>query len=254
MKNRLYLVSFVDMLLVSIQTNLNPYVTSAFGQHGLLATISIVSSILGGTSSFTIAKIIDIWGRMEGFLTMLLIVAIGLIMKATCENVQTYAAAHTFYWVGHLGMMYVISIIIADMTSLRNRMIMITLNGTPTIAAVFAGPAIAELFYVKSNFRWAFGAFCIILVGVSIPAVAIMFVNQRKANRLGMLPEKASNRTTFQSIKYYVVEFDGKFIDIHTTYPLRSANRFGFSRWYSFDYGWILAHSPSLQSCIILQR
>lgn len=207
--SRLYLVSFVDMLLVSIQTNLNPYVTSSFGQHGLLATISIVSSILGGTSSFTIAKIIDIWGRMEGFLVMLLIIVVGLIMKATCENVETYAAAHTLYWVGHIGLLYVINIIIADMTSLRNRMIMITLTGTPTIATVFAGPAIAELFYNKSNFRWAFGAFCIILVAVSIPAVVIMFINQRKASRAGMLPEKTSTRTPLQSVKYYLVEFDG---------------------------------------------
>lgn len=208
---RLYLVSFVDTLLVSIQGNLNPYITSEFGQHGLLATISIVSSILGGTSSFTVAKIIDIWGRLEGFLFMLLLIVVGLIMKATCENVETYAAAHTLYWVGHLMLLYIISIIIADMTSLRNRMVLITLTGTPTIASVFAGPAIAELFYTKSNFRWAFGAFCIILVAVSIPAIVIMFLNQRKAKKEGLLPARNSGRTTFQSIKHYVTEFDGTF-------------------------------------------
>ena len=199
------------MLLVSIQTNLNPYITSSFGFHGLLATIGIVSSILGGTSSFTVAKIIDIWGRLEGFLAMLLIVAVGLIMKATCQSVEAYAAAHTIYWVGHLSLGYVISIIIADMTSLRNRMIMITLNGTPTIATVFAGPAIAELFYVKSNFRWAFGAFCIILVAVSIPVAVIMLLNQIKAKREGLVPKRDSGRTIFQSVKYYLIEFDGMF-------------------------------------------
>lgn len=208
---RLYLVSFVDDLLVSVQGNLNPYITSAFGQHGLLSTIAIVSSILGGTSSFTVAKIIDIWGRLEGFLFMLLLIVVGLIMKATCQSVEAYAAAHTFYWVGHLMLLYIIQIIIADMTSLRNRMVLFTLLGTPTIAAVFAGPAIADLFYRKSNFRWAFGAFCIMLVGVSIPAIVIMFMNQRKAKKVGMLPARNSGRTTFQSIKHYVIEFDGKF-------------------------------------------
>jgi len=204
----LYLVSFVDMLIVGVQTNLNPYVTSAFSQHGLLATTSIVASILGGSSSLAMAKLIDIWGRTEGFMAMLLLVTIGLIMKATCQNVATYAAAHTLYWTGHLNLLYVIDVVIADMTSLRNRMLMLTLNGTPTIASTFAGPAIAELFHTQSNFRWAFGAFCIILLGFGLPTSLVLLLNQRKAAKFGMLPEKTHDRTPVQSIKHYVLEFD----------------------------------------------
>ncbi|PIG90196.1 hypothetical protein AARAC_003664 [Aspergillus arachidicola] len=100
----LYLVSFVGMLLVSVQTSLNPYITSLFYKYGLLTVVSIMSTILGGSSKLTLAKIIDIWGRVEGFLSMLLILVIGLIMKATCKNIETYVAAHTLYWVGHIGM------------------------------------------------------------------------------------------------------------------------------------------------------
>jgi MFS family permease len=207
---RLYLVSFVDMLTVSVEGNLTPYVTSAFYQHGLLATTSIVASILGGSSKLAIAKLIDIWGRVEGFLAMLFIMVLGLVMKAACKNVETYAAAQTFYWTGHLGLIYVIDVVIADMTTLRNRMLMLTLNGTPTIASTFAGPKIAELFYTQSTFRWGFGACCIILVGVALPTAIVMLLNQRKAAKLGMLPEKSSGRTLLQSIKHYVVQFDGK--------------------------------------------
>ena len=61
-----------------------------------MGAIGIVATVAGGVSSFTIAKIIDIWGRTEGFLLMLFIVVIGMIMKAACQNVETYAAAHTF--------------------------------------------------------------------------------------------------------------------------------------------------------------
>ena len=214
---RLYLVSFVDLLLNSIQYNLNPYITSEFSQHALLSTIGIVSSILGGTFMFTLAKIIDIWGRVEGFLAMLFVITVGLVMKCVARNVQTYAAAHTFYWVGHLGLLYVIDIILADMTTLKNRMLMFTINGTPTIASTFAGPAIAELFYEESNFRWAFGAFLIVLIGVSIPAAVLLLINQRRAAKLGVLSEKDVDRTVFQTIKYYVIEFDGK--HMATPYP-----------------------------------
>ena len=129
-------------------------------------------------------------------------------MKATCKNVQTYAAAHTIYWVGHIGLLYVIDIMLADMTTLRNRMLIIGINGTPTIATTFAGPRIAELFYENVNFRWAFGAFAIILVGFCIPVIVVMLWHSRKADKAGLVEKRNSGRTWWQSIWYYVVELD----------------------------------------------
>ncbi|OLN97201.1 Siderophore iron transporter mirB 2 [Colletotrichum chlorophyti] len=204
----LYLVSFTDGLLQSVQSNLTPYVTSAFGQHGLLATTSIVSTILGGVSKLTIAKIIDIRGRAEGFVGMVFLVTVGMIMKATCQNVETYAAAQTIFWVGHLGLIYIISVVLSDMTSLKNRMIMIGINGTPTIATTFAGPKIAQLFYDNVNFRWAFGAFAIILIGFCIPVAVIFFLNEIKAKKAGLIPPKEKTRSLIESCKHYFIEFD----------------------------------------------
>ncbi|UQC86583.1 major facilitator superfamily transporter [Colletotrichum lupini] len=204
----LYLVSFTDGLLQSVQSNLTPYVTSSFGQHGLLATTSIVSTILGGVSKLTIAKIIDIRGRAEGFAGMVFLVTIGMIMKATCQNVETYAAAQTIFWVGHLGLIYIITIVLSDMTSLRNRMTIIALNGTPTIATTFAGPEIAQLFYDEVNFRWAFGAFAIILIGFSVPVAVIFFLSEIKAKKTGLIPLKQKTRSTWESTKHYFIEFD----------------------------------------------
>lgn len=197
------------MLLQSVQSNLVPYVTSAFAEHGLLATTSIVATILGGVCNLTIAKIIDIWGRCEGFVGTVVLAVVGVIMKATCKNVEMYAAAHTLYWVGHLGMGYIITIMLADMTTLRNRMVLFGINSTPTIATTFAGPRIADLFYTNVNFRWAFGAFAIILVAFCIPVAAIFILSKRKAVRLGVFPRRVRNRTPWEAVKYYFVQFDG---------------------------------------------
>ncbi|RYP39876.1 hypothetical protein DL767_001995 [Monosporascus sp. MG133] len=203
----LYLVSFVDAVLVSVQSSLNPYVTSSFERHGLLTSVSIVSTILSGCSRLTLSKIVDIWGRVAGFLFMLLIVVVGVIMKASCQNIETYFAAHTFYWVGHVGMLYVIDVMVSDMTTLKNRMIMIGINGTPTIASTFAGPRIADLFYHNLNFRWAFGAFGVIIAGVSLPVALIMLLMERKAAKTGTLKIQ-SGRTWYQSVKHYTLELD----------------------------------------------
>lgn len=130
-------------------------------------------------------------------------------MKALCQNVETYAAASVFYWVGHTGLGYIIDVFLADMTSLRNRGIMFGVTYTPTLATIFAGPAIAQDFLEKYNFRWAFGVFCIILPVVAIPVAVSFFLNHRKAVRMGAAPERNSGRTWAQSIKHYVVQFDG---------------------------------------------
>ncbi|CDM29988.1 hypothetical protein DTO013E5_8310 [Penicillium roqueforti] len=204
----LYLVSFVDALLSSVETALNPYITSSFHKHGLLTVVSVVSTILGGSSKLTLAKIIDIWGRVEGFLIMLVLVTIGLIMKATCKSMEMYTAAHTLYWVGHIGLTYVVEIMLADMTSLKNRMVMIGLNGTPGIASTFAGPEIATLFYTNLDFHWAFGSFAIMQVGVCIPVAAVMLFMQRRAEKSGTLEKTRSGRSWWQSIAHYLIEFD----------------------------------------------
>lgn len=205
----LYLVSFSDMLLVAIQTNLNPYITSEFQQHSLLPVVNIIATVLGGTCQLAIAKIVDIWGRATGFLFLLLLNVIGNIVKATCKDVVSYTAGHTIYWVGHIGLLYVVDILLADMTTLKNRMIIFGINGTPTIATTFAGPAIAELFYTEANFRWAFGAFTIILVGICAPVTVVLLWHQRKAERLGLMEKTASGRTWYQSTKHYLIEIDG---------------------------------------------
>ncbi|KAK2752889.1 hypothetical protein FQN54_008042 [Arachnomyces sp. PD_36] len=204
----LYIVSFVDSLTQSTQTQLTAYVTSDFSEHALLSTTNVVSSIVGGVAALPISKIINIWGRVEGLILMLLLMVVGLIIKAVCPNVEAYAAAHTLFWVGHIGLVYIVSVFIADITSLKGRMLMFGINATPSIATTFAGPAIAQEFLDHSTWRWAFGAFCIILPALSVPVVVSFIVNHQKAKRLGMATKRDSGRTLLESAKYYVREFD----------------------------------------------
>lgn len=54
-----------------------PYVTSAFSEHSLVATTTVLSSIIGAVAKLPIAKIIDIWGRAEGYSLMVFLCTIG---------------------------------------------------------------------------------------------------------------------------------------------------------------------------------
>lgn len=59
-----------------------------------------MSSLIGGISKLTLAKVLDVWGRPQGYAASILAWTLGLVMMAACQNVETYAAAQVFYWVG----------------------------------------------------------------------------------------------------------------------------------------------------------
>lgn len=53
-----------------------PYVTSSFSLHGLVATTNIVATIVAGISKIPLARLIDMAGRNEGLMVMLVITVI----------------------------------------------------------------------------------------------------------------------------------------------------------------------------------
>jgi hypothetical protein len=59
-----------------------------------------MSSIIGGVLKLPLAKIVDIFGRPQGFALMAFFLVIGLVSMAACNSVETYAVAQIFYWVG----------------------------------------------------------------------------------------------------------------------------------------------------------
>ena len=59
---------------------------------------------MSGCSKLTLAKFVDIFGRIEGFLLMLFIAVLSLILNAVCADIEMYFAAHTLYWIGHIGL------------------------------------------------------------------------------------------------------------------------------------------------------
>lgn len=99
---RIWIIYFVDTMQQGMTNSLTAYVTSAFGKHSLIAATSIMSSIIGGLIKLPLAKVLDIWGRPHGYFAMVCCLTLGLVMMAACNNVQTYAAAQVFYWVGYV--------------------------------------------------------------------------------------------------------------------------------------------------------
>ncbi|KAF4925028.1 MFS siderochrome iron transporter 1 [Colletotrichum viniferum] len=126
----IWITSYTHSMQQQMNSNLVPYVTSSFQRHGLTATTGIVASIAGGVSQLPFAKILNVFGCMEAYILAHALCCFGLILIAVCRNVETYAAAQVFWTVGSGGIGYIHTVIISDTTSIRNRMIIYTLNST----------------------------------------------------------------------------------------------------------------------------
>jgi hypothetical protein len=85
---------FVNAMQSSTLYNLTSFVTSDFSAHSLLNVIPIVSSTMSAATYIPLAKVMDVWGRAEGFLIMATFSTLGLVLMATCNNLATFCAAN----------------------------------------------------------------------------------------------------------------------------------------------------------------
>ncbi|KAF7193848.1 MFS siderochrome iron transporter 1 [Pseudocercospora fuligena] len=205
----IWLVYFVQGILAGVSTALLPYVTSDFAAHYLIPTTSVVSQVIGGVTNLAIAKILDIFGRPHGFLLCDFLATVGLIMAASCNGVEAYAASQGFYTVGINGLGYTLSVFIADTTSLRHRGLVQALCNTPyLITAWLAGP-ISTSFLDSAGWRWAFGMESILLPTVALPLFGLFMFHGRKARKEGIIATQSqTKRTPWQSVAHYSREFD----------------------------------------------
>ena len=71
-----------------------PYATSSFNTHSLLSVIGIVSGVMIAVVKAPMAKIGDVFGRMEAFLLSVLLYVAGYVQMAASNNVETYAVSY----------------------------------------------------------------------------------------------------------------------------------------------------------------
>lgn len=204
----MWLITFVDAMQQGVASALTPYVTSSFSKHSLTAYTGVMSGIIGGVLKLPLAKILDIFGRPQGFAISVGFLVLGLLLMAACTSVHVYAAAQIFYWLGYNSMYYTIGVFIADTSSLKNRGFMFAYVNSPYIVTAWIAGPLSTKFLHGPGWRWCFGVFAIITLVFSVPLFGMFLWNYRKAVSNGIIA-RVHHRFTFrQAIRYYVIEFD----------------------------------------------
>ncbi|KAJ5273537.1 Major facilitator superfamily domain general substrate transporter [Penicillium angulare] len=204
----IWFIYFVNAFISTNNTSLNPYVTSQFGAHSLSAVPTALGDAFAAALYLPMAKMMDVWGRAEGFLLMEIFLTIGLIIMATCKTFEAYCAANVFYYIGFYGLEYAIDVVTADVSTLRNRAFAYAFTSSPYIITAFAGPKVASKFYYEVSWRWGYGCWAIIAPVVATPLYVMLKYNLHKAEKEGHRIKRPSGRTVLESIWHWTVEFD----------------------------------------------
>jgi MFS family permease len=190
----------------TLQLNTAAYAT--FISSPELSVASILASIIGGVLKLPIAKLLNIWGRAEGFFIFVCVYILGMIILASSKGPNTYAAGYVLYWIGYYAIYLIMDIFVADTSGLRNRAFAFAMVGTPFICTAFTAPLLGAAYLNHSTWQWGYGSFTIIMFCVFMPLVVIFKFYERKAKKMGLYRREPSGRTTTQSIVHYIHEFD----------------------------------------------
>ncbi|KAK1147946.1 hypothetical protein N8T08_000462 [Aspergillus melleus] len=204
----IWLSFFLLALQSSISTNVIHNAYASFEAAPDISTANILASVISGVMKLPVAKLLNIWGRSEGFLVFIGVYLLGLIILASCNNPSAYAAGYVIYWVGYDAIFLILDVFMADTSSLRNRAFAFGFASTPFICTAFTGPIAAQSFIKTASWRWAYGTFAIIAPFVFLPLAGTFKFYQRKAQRMYIYRREPSGRTTLQSIVHYIKEFD----------------------------------------------
>ncbi|KAJ5293925.1 hypothetical protein PENANT_c009G08082 [Penicillium antarcticum] len=199
---------FMLALHSAIGNNVLYYAYSNFKNASQVSTASILASIVGGVLKLPVGKILTLWGRAEALVIFTGVYLLGIIILASCNNANSYAAGYVLYWVGYDAIYVILDIFIADTSGMRNRAFAFAFASTPFICTAFTGSLAAASFLKTANWRWAYGAFAIIQPFVFLPLAGVFKYYEIKARKMGVLQRPSSGRTVMQSIVHYIHEFD----------------------------------------------
>ncbi|KAL2016542.1 hypothetical protein VTK56DRAFT_3399 [Thermocarpiscus australiensis] len=185
-----FLMAFTLSLEQQVTYSLAAFAVSCFNNHSLLSTVYVVQGVVNAVIKPPMAKIADVFGRLEAFVISILLCVVGYIQMAASRNVQTYASAQIFYSAGSTGLQILQQVFIADTSDFINRALFSSLPDSPFLVTVWIGPAIAAVILANWSWRWGYAIWAVILPIAFLPLALSLISNVRKAESAGLLNRK----------------------------------------------------------------
>ncbi|KAJ5266456.1 hypothetical protein N7478_009264 [Penicillium angulare] len=192
-----FLVGYAYGLDSQVRSTYQSYATSSFGQHSLLATVNVARSVIAAAAQPAAARVADVFGRFELVAVSMVFYLIGTAIESCATSIEMFSMGTVLYQLGYTGIVLLVEIIIADITSMRSRVFFSYLPATPFIINTWISGNITEAVVKKTGWRWGIGMWCIIYTVCSFPLLWTLFYTSRRAHKTGALKHHPSPFRSF---------------------------------------------------------
>lgn len=151
----IFICSYISLLENSIVRVFDGYATDSYKQHSLMSTINIIRSVVAAASLPFYARLSDNFGRFELFIVAILFRIVGRVIQSQAHDIQRYAAGTIFFAFGNSGMRILWQINLADASTLKWRLMAMSIIFMQSIITTWSSGEIVAL--VLGNRNWGFG-------------------------------------------------------------------------------------------------
>ncbi|KAJ1335190.1 MFS transporter SIT family siderophore-iron:H+ symporter [Microdochium nivale] len=196
----IFLMAFTTSLEGQVTYSVVAFATSSFGEHSLISTVYTIQGVVNAVIKPPMAKVADVFGRLEAFSLCILLYTLGYVQMAASNNIETFASAQIFYSAGSQGLATLQQIFIADTSDMPNRALFSSLPDTPFLVTIWIGPLIGTAIRLSSTWRWAYGMWAIILPVTFLPLALTLFLNSRRAKKTGALAPRHNSKFSLGAV------------------------------------------------------
>ncbi|KIJ58509.1 hypothetical protein HYDPIDRAFT_178059 [Hydnomerulius pinastri MD-312] len=172
------LASYIYSLDASTTSVYLTFATSSFGEHSLISSITVAQSLIVAVGKPVIAKVADVSSRGTAY------VGVCYTVIASAPNVSTIAGGIILYAVG---LQLLTQIIIADITTLAWRGLVVSLVSAPFLVNAFIGSNISAAVIQHAGWRWGYGMFAILVPAALAPLIITLLWAENKAKKLALI-------------------------------------------------------------------
>jgi len=161
----------------------------------LQGTFNTVKSVVGAAVFVPYARISDRVGRIETWTFALICFIIGRVVTTSAHNVGSLMVGTVFWELGYAGFRFLASVLMADISGLRDRVFFLNIYEMPIIINLWVSGNIAQRVAGNEHrWRWDFGIGCIDVPIMTLVLMAGYGWMQYIAKRRGTLPPQQFKR------------------------------------------------------------
>lgn len=178
-----FLCAYAYSLDATLRYQLQSYATSSYSQHSLYATVNVIRSVVAAASQPTYARLSDRFGRLELFAVSVIFYAVGTVIESQAYDINRYAGGTVLYQIGYSGVILLLEVSLADMSTLRWRLFASFVPATPFIINTWVSGDVMKSLYPKHSWNYAIGIWAFIFPLACVPLLGCFLHMRIKAAR-----------------------------------------------------------------------